>query len=136
MTKNNITFFDKYFPEGIIILIDPYIHILDKINTQGVEDFMYRLDEDKVYIVTLEFIHSFLLYDAHCPSIVLSRPILVDKNSNPEVIIDFITKRIDYFHQNYYWDDSLLTELEEGSNKNNGPGILLRYKEVNFKFLK
>jgi hypothetical protein len=68
-----------------------------------------------------------LLYDDEYPSIILSKPILVNHNSNPFLISELITNRINLIFERYYLDDSFITQI----GKDDGPGIIIKYQRIN-----
>jgi len=88
-------------------------------------DFLNHLDDNKVYIVTLDFIISWLQYEEDSPVINLSKPILITKDSNPSLISDFIQSRIKLACDNYYLDDDIMDMLID----KNGPGVIIKYSE-------
>ena len=75
----------------------------------------------------LPFKSSNLTYDEDSPVITLSKPILITRNSNPRTISKFIKERIDLMIDSYFLDDEILQNL--GSD--DGPGVLLKYREIN-----
>jgi hypothetical protein len=90
-----------------------------------VNDFLINLDYDKSYIVTFDLILNWLNYELGEPSIILGKPILVSKDSNSKLISDFINEKVQIACDSYSLDENLF-------NKNlDGPGILVRYREIN-----
>jgi len=49
---------------------------------------------DKTYVITFEFILSLLLFEEDSPVLILSKPILITKNSNPRIISNFIKNQV------------------------------------------
>lgn len=56
--------------------------------------------------------------------LVLSKPILISKDSNPVIISQFITSKINDCINTYYLDDSLIY------TKQNETGVIIKYKEI------
>jgi hypothetical protein len=122
---NKIIFLDQLIPEGIVYLINPYIYICDKFQESDIKLFLNRLDGYKSYAVSIELVFSWLLYDELFPAIMLSKPFLVTRNSNPKIIFEFIRDRLFELIDSYYLDDSIIQDL--GPDRHT---IILRYKEI------
>jgi hypothetical protein len=127
MSLNKITYLDQILENKILIISDPYTDILYFSDSLEIHQFLERLENDKVYVLSLEFILSWLTYDEDSPVITLSKPILITRNSNPRTISKFIKERIDLMIDSYFLDDEILQNL--GSH--DGPGVLLKYREIN-----
>lgn len=89
--------------------------------------FLNNLEDDTVYVVTFDFIVSWLQYDDESPVINLSKPILITKNSCPILISKFIKNRLILACDQYFIDQSVL----EYEDKLESPGILLNYSKIN-----
>jgi hypothetical protein len=94
MSISKITFLHEIIPNDIFILNNPYVNRLYFNDTIEINQFLNELKNDTVYVVTLEFVYSWLLYEEDGPIINLTKPILITKNSNPRVISNFIKNRI------------------------------------------
>jgi hypothetical protein len=91
-----------------------------------IAQFLSKLEIDKVYVVTFNFIISWLLYKEEGPIINLSKPILITKNSNPRLISKFLKSRIKSFCDSYYLDPNILEMMIQ----EDGPGVLIKYREI------
>jgi hypothetical protein len=125
MTNRNITFLDQFIDHGIFTINNPKFLILSDYNKLDIKKFLNTLDIDKTYVLSIEYIYSWLLYDDEYPSIILSKPIVVTKFSNPKLISEFIIERIHLIFERYYLDDSFITQI----GKDDGPGIIIKYQE-------
>lgn len=125
---NKITYLDDIYsnehPE-IYYLRNSYINRLYILDYNEISDFLNNLDNDKIYVITFDFIISWLQYDEDSPVINLTKPILITKNSNPVIIAKFIQSRINDCINTYCLDDSIIY-----SNKNE-TGVIVKYKEIN-----
>ena len=127
MSLNKITYLDQILENKILIISDPYTDIFYFNDSLEIHQFLERLEKDKVYVLSLEFILTLLTYDDDSPIITLSKPILITKNSNPRTISKFIKERIDLMIDSYFLDDERIQNL--GSH--DGPCVLLKYREIN-----
>jgi hypothetical protein len=86
-----------------------------------------NLETNKTYIVTFELILDWDAYEIGEPSLVLSKPILVTKESNSQLISDYIIERsysaCELFGLNSL-DQYILKDFDQ-------LGILVRFKEIN-----
>lgn len=57
----------------------------------------------------------------------LSKPILITKESNPSLLSDFIIDRIRIASENYFLDEDIIDMLDLSE----GPGVIIRYSEIN-----
>jgi len=124
MSINKITYLDQFYKSGIFSIIDPLIEIFQFNDYIETSRFLSRLEDDKIYVITFEFIPSFIQDYGEDPTIFLSKPVLITKNSNPRLISNFINERIQLSCRLFYLDDSLL-------ENNMGPGVIIKYKEIN-----
>jgi len=92
-----------------------------------VSEFINSLENDKSYLITFEFIFlSWLQYEEDNPALVLSKPIIISKDSNPWLISNFIKNRINLACNNYYLDEDMISEMIGPD----APGILVKYSEI------
>jgi len=127
MSINNITFVDQFFPKGILFISDPIVNRFYFNDILEITQFLGSLKGDKVYVLSLELVYSWLIYDDEdCTVITLSKPILITKNSNPRVISNFIKSRLFLAIDSYFLDDSFIYNKDY-----DGPGVLVKYKEIN-----
>jgi hypothetical protein len=93
-----------------------------------IKHFLKNLEIDTVYVATLEFVYSEMLIDEEDPIILLSKPILITKNSNPTVISKFIIEKIRLVCDIYFLEDEILT-CKQGNK--DGPGVIIKYSKIN-----
>jgi|ERR1700760_1726582 len=126
MTINNITFLDQIIPNGMFCFtnnLSTVFHFCDSIE---ITKFLNTLEHDQAYVVTFDFIYSTLMYNEDVPTINLSKPIIITKNSNPETISNFIKERVILACNIHYLEESML-ESNNLSNKLDAPGIIVNY---------
>jgi len=126
MTNNNITFLEQIIPNNLFCSTNAQKERLYLSDTLEITQFLLTLEHDTVYVVTFDFIFSWMMYDEDQPVISLTKPILITKNSNPRVISKYLNNRI-YEACNYYYLDDSSLDLD----KNNAPGILINYSKIN-----
>lgn len=132
MSITNITYLDKIIPNNMFCFTNSDKARLYFNDNLELKLFLNNLDHDSVYVVTFELILSWLAYDENLPIIILSKPILITKNSNPEVISKFIKNRIYDACNLYYLDESLFEfKSDNMCNIEDAPGVLIKYKEIN-----
>lgn len=106
MSINKITYFRDIFHHDIFILNNSdssIFHFADKLEVKGfINDF---IEIDKVYVVVFELVLSFDTFDSGGPYIVLSDPILLSRNSNPELISKFIHHKINVCCNRYNFEE-------------------------------
>ena len=127
MSINNITFLDQFISNNLFIFnncLKQRFYFNDWIE---VSMFLAELESDQVYVLSFDFVYSWLMYDEGDPIITLSKPILITKNSDPKIISDFIRERITLAIDSYNLDD---TRLESHSNGDQ-PGVILNYDKIN-----
>lgn len=62
------------------------------------------------------------------PSLVLSKPILITKQSNPWLISNYLVERIKLTCNSFYLEDQLFSKENDIQT---GPRVLVRYREIN-----
>jgi hypothetical protein len=82
---------------------------------------------DKVYVLTFDFIISWLQFEEDNPVINLTKPILITRNSNPRLISNFLNSRIKLACDNYYLDENIMEMLIDPD----GPGVIFKYNKIN-----
>jgi hypothetical protein len=95
---------------------------------QEINDFLDLLDHDKIYIVSFELIVDKLSYEFGDPTIVLSKPILITRESNPWLISKYLQGKISISCSSYGLDQEWLLL------GNDSPGVIVRYKEINLNW--
>lgn len=128
LSINKISFFKERISnlDGIYVFSDYSFEILHFFDTTEISVFLEdTLEKDKVYIVSLELIKLYPEYSEGDPTIVLSAPILITSNSNPNLISNFI-------HDKIRWA-SLIYDLQDSTDNSNK--VLLKYREINISNL-
>jgi len=69
------------------------------------------------------------MYEEDSPVLILSKPILITKNSNPKLIANFIRNRIIIALDRYYLDHTVL-EMIECPDYPEKPGVIIKYNEI------
>lgn len=127
MSINRITYFHDFVNHDICIFNNYNFTILYFYDNFDFKIFLSELKEDQMYVVSFEFMYSLSTYDEEGPTINLSKPIILTKNSNPQLISKFINERIDNCIKSFYLDDSLFFN----KNKDDGPGIIVKFNQIN-----
>jgi hypothetical protein len=130
MTITNITYLDQFYPNNLAIFNNPSITRLYFNDYIEITQFLGSLEQDKIYVLTFDFVVSWLMFEEDSPVLNLSKPILVTKNSNPRLISNFIKDRIRLACDTYYLDDTIL-EMIECSDNSDKPGVIIKYNEIN-----
>lgn len=127
MSINRITFFDDLIPNDLWVFSKCHVTIFNYSDRLEVYKFLQTLESGKVYVVAFEFVYSFDLYDEEGPTINLTRPILITKNSSPELISNFLGKLIGIACETYHLNDL----INEESNTLEKGGIIVKHSEIN-----
>jgi hypothetical protein len=127
MTISNITYLDQLQTNRLFLFSNPSITRFYFQDYLELKQFLNNLEVDKTYIITFDFIMSWLLFEEDSPVISLSKPILITKNSNPRLISDFIKQQIRLACDNYYLDESIMDMMID----QDGPGIIVKYNQIN-----
>lgn len=128
LSINKISYLDDIFEEyqnNIFFFTDVKIDIFYFCDSREISLFLMKLDSNKTYIVTFDLILDLDSYELGDPSLVLSKPLLVTKESNSQLILEFIKNRILYACSSYRLD-SLNNSIDHEQL-----GILVRFKEIN-----
>lgn len=110
MSIKNITYLDTILPNNLFIFNNSSktrLFFNDYVETT---QFLNGLEHDKVYVLTFDLVVSWLLYEEDSPSLNLSKPILVTRNSNPRLIVNFIKDRIRIACNSCYLDDTIVRD--------------------------
>jgi len=126
MSINRITYLEDLIEYDVCIFNDCHFRILEFSDILEIKHFLNELMEDQIYVVTFEFVYSFSTYNEEGPTINLSKPILITKNSNCRIISKFIQDRINDCINTYNLNESLIY-----SNNKDGSGVIVKYREVN-----
>lgn len=122
MSKINITYLDDinyYKAWASPNKLEEVLHLWD---TQDIQIFLNELDKGCTYLVVIEFVLNWQNYYERNPSTVLSRNILIEKDSNSELISNHIYNQLARFCHEYYIDDNIL--------RISTPGIIIHYCEI------
>lgn len=127
MSINKITYLDDLIPNNLFISTNTLKIRLFFSDTLELIQNLKSLDQGQAYVVTFNFVYSWLQYTEDSPTITLSKAILITKNSNAKLIKNFIYERIHLAIDSYYLDESIL----EISDKSNSPGVIMSYSKIN-----
>lgn len=127
LSLTKIDYLDDIIPNKIFISNDSKLNIFYFNDIIEVNKWLKTLEENETYVVTFEFIFSFLNYNDDSPTINLTKPILINNNSNPRLISKFINERIRLACDYYYLDDQIMDML----NKYDGPGVVVKCSKLN-----
>lgn len=86
-----------------------------------VKDFIELLDDNKAYLVSFELILDMESFEQGDPTLLISSPILISKDSNPKLISKFISKKAISACYSYNLTHDIAKEA---------PSILVKYKEI------
>jgi hypothetical protein len=127
MSINKITFLQGTLPNSISNSIsNSTSNIRFYFNDYfEVKQFLSKLESDKIYVLSLELILSWPLYNEDDPSIVLSKPFLVTRNSNYKLISEYIQSRINIACNLYSIEDMTEDNITD-------PGVLVKYSEITY----
>ena len=89
--------------------------------------FLNGLTQNKTYVVCPELVYSSVFYQIGDPVIILSKPFLVTKESNADIVSKFIIERV-VSAWNFYKLDNIPFVEQDGQIA--GPAVLFRYKEI------
>ena len=127
LSINKISYLEDIMEDSqnnIFYLGDVAISIFYFGDSKEISDFLKNLDSNKTYIVTFELIFDWDAYEIGEPSLVLSKPILVTKESNSQLISDYIIERSYSACDLYSLDEIIWKDFDQ-------LGILVRFKEIN-----
>jgi hypothetical protein len=132
MTINNITFLHQLVPNTMFVFNNSWKTRFYFNDSLEFTQFLASLETDQVYVLTFDFVISWMMYDEDNPVISLSKPILITKNSNPRVLADYLNHKINEACNLHYLDESFLNS--DSLNMNNPldlPGVILNYSKIN-----
>ena len=70
MSINNISYLEQVYPSGNFVMQDPKIYELIFLDAIAITEFLAQLDENKSYVIILEYIFSSLLYEEDQPVVI------------------------------------------------------------------
>ena len=131
MSLFKITYLKDILPNSLLIINDPEFTIQKSNDLLEWKLFLNKLEEDfdKIYVVTLEFVKEFDFFNEDAPRIFLSDPILVTKNSNPDVLSKFASDRVIYFCNQFDFDSHLIN-YDQITERYLDSGVIVKYKEI------
>jgi len=94
MTITNITFLEEIIPNKMFVFTNSLTKEFYFCDIIEVTKFLSSLEKDQAYVVTFDFIYSILMYADDTPTISLGKPILITKNSDPEVISNYLKDKV------------------------------------------
>lgn len=132
LSVTKITFIDEIIgneevnPIDIIYIQNCHISWLHFVDFQDLSDLLSLLDDNKAYVVSFDLIFDKSGFSLGNPSLVLGKPILFSRNSNPWLLTNYLQERLRIAANSYFLDDSSLDK--------DGPSVLVKYKEINLYF--
>lgn len=132
LSITKITFIDELIgndevnPTDIIYINNSYITWLHFNDLQEVSDLLSLLDDKKAYVISFDLIIDKSAFSLGNPSLILTKPILISRNSNPWLICNYLQERIRLACDLYGLDDTCLDK--------DGPGVSVKYREINLYF--
>lgn len=94
MSINSITFFyDHYTSEDLLFVENPQYGVFYPYDITGLSEFLDRLDDNKVYVLVIEWIPD-INKELGNELIILSQPFMVTNKSNHWLILNFINEQI------------------------------------------
>lgn len=97
-------------------------------------EFLDKLQKDWKYVVSLEFVITWNTYDSDGPTIILSKPILVESNSNPILISKFVNDRIIQACLSYKLNEKFY-DYPSMLDKKDIPGVIVKYAPLALDFI-
>jgi len=94
MSINKITFLEEVIPHDMFCFSNNLITWFFFNDKFEVMDLLSNLEKEQAYVVTFDLFVSSLTCWEETPSIALSKPILITKNSNPELISNYLKERL------------------------------------------
>jgi hypothetical protein len=126
MTISKINYLDEFIQNTMFISNNSKIHILNFWHSLEWKQFLNNLEGEQVYVVTFEFVFSFMYHNDDEPTLILGKPILLTRNSNPRILSDYLKERINIVNESYCLDDTILN-----SSNTDGPGVIVNYSKIN-----
>jgi len=128
MSINKITYLSQFFTFNFLAFTNPefaWFYFSDIIE---IKLFLKNLKVEKCYVLIFELIISEITEDEDSPVITLNDPILVTKNSNPDLISKFLLNRISLADEKFELNYNLIKNmrLDKGA-----PYIRVKYNEIN-----
>lgn len=129
MSINNITYLDQFHTYKFFIFADYLFHPLYFADFIEVKKFLELLEYNKVYVVTLDLHISYFSDEGEDnPVISLTKPILITRNSNPNLICKFILNRMNKVDEHLELNLDLLREMRLSECV---PYVLVKYNKIN-----
>lgn len=131
MSITKITYLENILENNLFIFNNSFKSRLYFNDWFEIKQFLNGLEHDKVYVLTFDLVVSWFAYEEDSPSLNLSKPILVTRNSNPRLIANFIKNRIRLACDDYYLDQTVLEMIEGSDNYSDKPGVIITYDKIN-----
>lgn len=127
MSRNNITFLEDVTLNynSIFNIPNPSTTRFYFCDTFEVTQFLDFLEKDKTYVLSLELINSWLTYEEDTPVFVLSKPIVVTKDSDAEILSKYLQSRIKLACDSFFLEENMMEDAVDN------PAVLVRFKEIN-----
>lgn len=128
ISVNNITFIDELMgevepnPTDIVYIRNCNVIWFQFNDIKGITTFINWLDPNKVYVIYFDLITDKSKHDLNDPTILLSKPILITKESNPWLINNFLKEKVRLACDKYGLNDINL-EIED-------VGILVKFRQI------
>jgi hypothetical protein len=106
---------------GIHVFTFHSTRVLHYFDSLELSNLLESLDNGSTYVISPELINFRKDYNTGDPVIILSDPIIISKESNPDLISDYLLNQMIKAFVDYSIDD----------NKNNCFKILLKYNKIN-----
>jgi hypothetical protein len=71
-------------------------------------NYLNKLEDNENYILDIGFIPDIALWDLDAPVMLLSKTLLINRNSSSTTITKFILERLDFMVDYYYLDDTII----------------------------
>lgn len=134
MSINRITFFHDIIPQDICIFSVYKFEIPYQYDWIQWAVFIDKLDKDELYVVTLELVVSWNSYDSDGPIINLSKPIVLNCNSNPHIIGKFVNDKVIEACLIYNLNENF-SNKSNMLDKNDIPGVIVKYAPIALEVL-
>ena len=125
MSINKITYLEEVIPHNLFCFSNNLTTWFYFNDIFEIRDFLDELEYNQAYVVTFDFFVDSLMCCEETPSITLSKPILITKNSNSELISNYLKERVNIACDTF--------DLQETSsdNKMDSPVVVVNYSKIN-----
>lgn len=130
MTLNKRTYLETIIPNNMFLFSNSKSISLEFWDSFEILKFLNTLESDTAYVVTFEFVYSWLSYELNGPFITLSKPILITKNSNPRVIAIFLKEKIQKSVKLYSLDSDIVNNTKVNKVLDSSR-VIVKYNSIN-----